>query len=114
VSNAARLYNTTLTNKHHLQHDEWKFGVKLTTNHVWDAFIIFALLEDCDKQKKILRVPHSGEQDNRFKEAMEARNRRIILLGQPDAVRHACNKCMRVFEIDGKYSMSNSSIFFCY
>jgi len=28
---------------------------------------------------------------------MEERNRHMILNGQPDAVRHACDRCMRIF-----------------
>jgi len=35
---------------------------------------------------------------------MEARNRRIVMFGQPDAVRHALDICMRVYlEPDGSY-----------
>jgi CxC6 like cysteine cluster associated with KDZ transposases len=40
---------------------------------------------------------------------MEERNNRFIINGQPDAVRHVCDKCMRVFFINGKYRTILSS-----
>ena len=45
-----------------------------------------------------LSVPHTGDQDQRFLKAMETRNQRFILYGQPGTVRHCCNRCMRVFQ----------------
>ena len=86
------------------QSSEWGLSDRLTTNQVWDGFLIFSLLEDAQRQGYLLNVPHSGEQSNRFKEAMEKRNKRIIMEGQPDAVQHACDLCMRVFLMpDGTY-----------
>jgi hypothetical protein len=102
-SNAAKLYNMTLADQLYLKEDEWQFGMKLRPDHIWDAFIISALLDDHLTQGTTLDVPHTGDQDDRYKVAMEARNRRIILEGQPDAVQHACDKCMRVFQLDGEY-----------
>ena len=65
-----------------------------------------SLLEDHEMQGTYLEVPHGGDQCVRFKAAMEERNKRIILQGQPKAVRHVCNKCMCVFEMDdGKFRM---------
>lgn len=52
-------------------------------------------------QGTYLEVPHRGDQCVCFKAAMEERNKRMVLQGQPEAVRHVCNKCMRVFEMDG-------------
>ena len=50
-------------------------------------------------------MPHTGDQADRFKPAMEERSRWITLNGQPDAVRHACDLCMRVFlQPDGTLS----------
>ena len=52
-------------------------------------------------------MPHTGDQADRFKPAMEERNRWIVLNGQPDAVQHACDLCMRVFLLpDGTLSAS--------
>ena len=60
-------------------------------NHVWDAFVILGLLEDAIFRGKLLVVPHTGLQADRFKAAMEERNEWIVLNGQPDAVRHICD-----------------------
>ena len=87
----------------YLQENDWPFGSKLTTNHVWDAFIIWALLNNHQHNNTTLQVPHIGDKKDHFKAGMEERNKRIIFYGQPDAVRHVCNKCCRIFEIDGRY-----------
>ena len=83
---------------------EWGLSDTLTTNQVWDTFIILGLLEDAQLQAKLLEVPHTGDQANRFKAAMEERNEWIILNSQPDAVRHACDLCMQIFLMpDGRF-----------
>jgi hypothetical protein len=88
----------------------WAFGTKLTTNHVWDGFVIAALLDDHQRQGTYLQVPHVGEQKDRFKAAMETRNTQIILSGQLDAVQHVCDKCMRIYQMDGEYSKTAFSV----
>ena len=84
--------------KDYITDTEWQFGSRLTTEHVWDAIIIVSLLEDKIRQGQHLYVPHTKLQKERFTEAMAERNREIILNGQPDAVGHACDKCMRIYE----------------
>lgn len=106
ASNAAKLYDMSLADHTYLQESDWKYGTTLTTHHVWDTFIISSLLDDHQRQETILQVPHVGDQKDRFKAAMEARNNRIILNGQPDAVHHVCDKCHRIFEMDGEYCRS--------
>ncbi|EIW87371.1 hypothetical protein CONPUDRAFT_44164 [Coniophora puteana RWD-64-598 SS2] len=71
----------------------------LTQEQVWTAFTVFALLRDAKDRKVPLRVPHKGEQRNRFKLAMKERNERIIRLGQHE-LRHYCDLCMRVWRED--------------
>ena len=94
-----------MTDHEYFNGSEWKLGNRLTTDHVWDAFIIYSLLEDSEQQGTLLEVTHEGKQGDRFKEAMETRNKRIVLYGQPNAVCHACDKCMRIFEMeDGSFS----------
>ena len=99
ASNASRLYNYTLTDRIYFQPSEWGFSDRLMTQHIWDAFIILSLLEDSLSRSRYLKVPHTGAQTNRFKAAMEERNMWIILNGQPDAVQHACDRCMRIFSM---------------
>ena len=108
ASNASRLYDYTLTDRIYFQPSEWGFSNRLTTNHIWDAFIILSLLEDSLSRSKYLKVPHTGAQTNRFKVAMEERNSWIILNGQPDAVQHACDRCMQIFSMpDGTFREFN-------
>lgn len=102
ASNAAKLYDMAMA-RDYLKGSKWPFGTKLTTNHVWDGFILAALLADHQRQGTCLQVPHTGEQKDRFKAAMESQNEHIVLYGQPGAVRHVCHKCMRVYEMDGEY-----------
>jgi hypothetical protein len=83
-----------------LKGTDWQFGSELTTEHVWDAFVIVSLLEDKLRARQRLHVPHTGAQKDRFREAMAARNRDIVLYGQPDAVGHACDKCFRKYETE--------------
>ncbi|KAF8804503.1 hypothetical protein BYT27DRAFT_7106918 [Phlegmacium glaucopus] len=82
----------------YLRGTEWQFGSRLTTEHVWDAFIIVSLLDNKLRQNQKLYVPHTGLQKDRFTEAMAERNRDIVLNGQPDAVGHACDKCLRIYK----------------
>ncbi|KAJ6464032.1 hypothetical protein C8R45DRAFT_840554 [Mycena sanguinolenta] len=72
----------------------WQFGCILTTDHVWDAFIILTLLDYNDRKDTCLQVPHTGAQRDRFTEAMRTRNCEVIVHGQ-DEIGHCCDKCMR-------------------
>ncbi|KAJ7489705.1 hypothetical protein B0H11DRAFT_1860262 [Mycena galericulata] len=73
----------------------WQFGCILTTDHVWDAFIILTLLDYNQRKGTCLQVPQTGDQKDRFTAAMAARNAEVILQGQEDVVGHCCDKCMR-------------------
>jgi len=96
---------TTIINWTYFQLSKWGLSNHLTTNHIWDAFIILSLLEDSVACSKLLSIPHIGSQTDQFKVAMEERSRWIILNGQPDAVQHTCDCCMQIFSMsDGSYS----------
>ncbi|KAJ6463105.1 hypothetical protein DFH09DRAFT_1492323 [Mycena vulgaris] len=99
ATNCSRMYDMALSEQQ--QHDfaagGWQFGCVLTTDHVWDAFVILTLLDYNDRKNMCLHVPHTGEQKDRFTEAMRARNREVIEQGQ-DEIGHCCNKCMRVWK----------------
>jgi hypothetical protein len=75
----------------------WPFVPLTTTEHVWDTFVVLALLRDCTAHGVILMVPHDGLQKHCFIAAMQERNERIIYLGQPE-ITHYCDGCMRVYE----------------
>jgi hypothetical protein len=109
ATNSSRLYDYTMTDRTYFQPSEWGLSNRLTTNHIWDGFVILSLMEDAVVCSRLLRVPHIGSQADRFKLAMEERNNRIILNGQPDAVRHACDRCMRIFSMpDGSFGENSS------
>ncbi|KAJ7205836.1 hypothetical protein GGX14DRAFT_644475 [Mycena pura] len=74
----------------------WQFGFTLTTENIWDAFVLLTLLDYNDRTGCYLYVPHAGDQKDRFTEAMRARNREVIAEGQ-DEIAHCCDKCMRVW-----------------
>jgi len=76
--------------------DRWQFGMKLTTDHVWDAFVIWSLLRQHEKKDKIIVAPHHGDQKDRFRALMEERNKEVIECGQEE-ISHYCDKCMRVW-----------------
>ncbi|KAF8131119.1 hypothetical protein EV363DRAFT_1144981, partial [Boletus edulis] len=78
---------------------DWQFGYMLTTEQVWDAFVLQALLDDHQSRNMCLVVPHDGDQQDRFVLAMQDRNQRIVIDGQEE-LSHACYGCMRVFEMD--------------
>ncbi|KAG2005882.1 hypothetical protein CC2G_002248 [Coprinopsis cinerea AmutBmut pab1-1] len=110
-SNAAASYSAAFNNDEE-SYDRrfWRLSPELRQEHASDGFFILSLLEDCRRRGFVLEVPHSGDQSKRFQAALEARNEWIILNGQPDAVRHACDKCMRVYrDLDGSYSTCTPS-----
>ncbi|KAF8802114.1 hypothetical protein BYT27DRAFT_7226507 [Phlegmacium glaucopus] len=98
ATNCAHLYNLSLSDT--VPPGDWAFGFSVTTEQVWDAFVILALLEDHQSQLKTLAVPHTGAQKDRFTNVLHARNLRFRLYGQLE-LRHFCNKCLRVYQ-DGK------------
>ncbi|EDR16176.1 uncharacterized protein LACBIDRAFT_301995 [Laccaria bicolor S238N-H82] len=75
----------------------WQFGSRLTTEHVWDAFVILCLIENKQRENQCLQVPHTGAQKDRFRDAMAERNQDFVLNGQPGVVDHACDKCYRTY-----------------
>jgi hypothetical protein len=97
ASNAAKLYKMSLM-KDYFEEEEWQFVPRLTTEHVWDAFVIVSLLDDKFRRNEHLQVPHTGQQKDRFTEAMQERNENFVINGQPDAVQHACDKCLRIYK----------------
>lgn len=68
---------------------------------VFDAFFLYSLLLDHQSRKRYtetcapFRLPHGGEQDNRYDEALEERNLRFTL-NDRKAWSHACDDCMKI------------------
>ncbi|KAJ7189855.1 hypothetical protein GGX14DRAFT_607746 [Mycena pura] len=101
--NCARIYDLALSEKqiNNISAGGWQFGTLLTTDHIWDAFIILNLLDLDEHNGTRLQVPHTGNQKDRFTAAMEEHNLYVIQHGQEEAG-HFCKKCMRTWnEPDG-------------
>jgi hypothetical protein len=96
ATNCGRLYHRSFS-RYSLPPPDWPVGFTLTTEHVWDAFIIACLLDDCTRLKSQLIIPNNGLQKDRFKKVMQARNLRFRLYGQPE-LNHRCDKCTRVYQ----------------
>ncbi|KAG1727378.1 uncharacterized protein EDB91DRAFT_1061158, partial [Suillus paluster] len=97
ATNCARLYNEAQARHENVTH-EWQFSMTVTTEEVWDAFTVLALLDDHQLQNTRLCVPHGNSQSARYTAAMRARNERIITEGQ-DELPHACYGCMHLFSM---------------
>ncbi|KAG2353333.1 hypothetical protein BDR07DRAFT_1309839 [Suillus spraguei] len=100
ATNCACIYMLSLASISQEAFDEiaWPFKPKLSTENVWDVFVLLALLQDYDERTVCLTVPHQGMQKDQFKAAMEERNERIVRIGQPE-INHICDGCMRVYEV---------------
>ncbi|KAF7300062.1 hypothetical protein MKEN_01329300 [Mycena kentingensis (nom. inval.)] len=81
-------------NVQHMKDFGWQFGTQLTTEHVWDAFVLLTLLDHGRREKTILEVPHGGNSENRFTEAMSRRNTEVVNFGN-NTVNHCCDRCFR-------------------
>ncbi|KAF8968974.1 hypothetical protein BDZ97DRAFT_1654410 [Flammula alnicola] len=103
ATNCARFYNAALSGNRKPP-PGWSFEFALDSDHVWNGFIILSLLEDLSPRKETLSVPHTGLDQDRYKAAMQSRNRCMRLYSQPE-ITHYCNKCTR-FTTDGKRKVS--------
>ncbi|KAJ7216341.1 hypothetical protein GGX14DRAFT_391184 [Mycena pura] len=102
ATNCSRSYDMSLSEQdlRNFSDGGWQFGCILTTDHVWDAFILLTLLDHNERQGTCLIIPHTGEQKTRFTAAMKARNDEVVKRGQ-DVVGHCCDKCLRVWREEG-------------
>lgn len=99
---------TSATNASHIYHealsgltldDRSTARFHLRTEHVWDGFVIVALLKDAGERGHTLIVPHTGDQKDRFTSAMDTRNAHMRRNGQPEYA-HWCTKCVRRYDHD--------------
>jgi len=73
---------------------------EITGDHVWDAFVITALLKDSKHHMHSLTVPQTGDQQDQFTKAMIDRNHCIQLYGYEDVCCHCCNWCTCMYAND--------------
>jgi len=107
-TNCARIYNAEYNELRAVLQlpDTWKFSFKLDTDIVSDGFYLYSLLLDCGRHGTILQLPQNSPTNiERMREALEARNLRMVGTGQPEW-NHACNLCTKVYkEEDGSSGM---------
>jgi hypothetical protein len=72
-----------------------------------------ALLREAAEDGVCLILPGIGDNDERLKQAIELRNRKMIICGQKERM-HACNKCEKLLPGTGvnKFRKSNPSFFY--
>ncbi|KAF8236141.1 hypothetical protein L208DRAFT_1253191, partial [Tricholoma matsutake] len=88
AQNNANVFNHTL-----LDTSSGSTGDKtITSEQVSRAFVVNALLWESAENAAPLIVPDIGDNDERMKQAMELRNKRMIDEGQPHLM-HACKVC---------------------
>lgn len=88
--------------------EEWSLKASaLKGDHIYYGFTLLSLLEDYCSRNTVLVVPHTGDQANRFTEAVRERNMRLKCYGQPE-IEHCCNKCMRLYNANGSESGQGS------
>ncbi|KAF8231039.1 hypothetical protein L208DRAFT_1279247, partial [Tricholoma matsutake] len=71
ATNCSCLYHHSFS-RHSLPPPDWPVGFMLTMEHIWDAFIIACLLNDCAQLDSQLIIPNNGPQKNWFNKAMQA------------------------------------------
>ncbi|KAH6879337.1 hypothetical protein BKA70DRAFT_1475132 [Coprinopsis sp. MPI-PUGE-AT-0042] len=93
--NCANIYNSSMADgPRKLCHpDSWcPEQFRLSTEQVWHAFYMNALLRDAADRAEPLVMLNVRTHEDRLKAAMVARNTRIAQYGQPERM-HACRKC---------------------
>ena len=84
----ARIYNLSLSPSSGDAH-------ALTTETVWNAFWLYALLKHHDATGETFTLPHAGDHQGRFTSALDARNAMMVGTGQP-LWSHACDDCEKL------------------
>ncbi|KAF6740950.1 hypothetical protein DFP72DRAFT_836362 [Ephemerocybe angulata] len=87
----------------------WAVKPNIEGRHVTYGFVLISLLLDCARQGEALYLPHTGEQADRFKSAMVARNDRVRIYGQ-DASLHKCTKCVRIMRDESETRMISAVV----
>ena len=99
----ARIYN--------LSHrgEAYPSTVPLSTDVVWDAFWLYALLLWSQRTEQPLVVPHSGEHKDRWTTSLSARN--VAMAGTGQALwAHACDQCEKIIYEPGEQEGSHVPI----
>lgn len=110
ASNCATFYNTSFGRNPSYSDVEWPFQSEVRTEHVWDAFTLYGLLDYHTNRNERLVLPHTRIQDDRFDDAMKQENDRKFIFGLGD-IHHHCKKCTN--DADGKEEWGNVPDILC-
>ncbi|KAK7028895.1 hypothetical protein VNI00_014819 [Paramarasmius palmivorus] len=96
--NCATIYNNAMSKpvtEHRVS------SLSLSSEQVWRAFVLNALLRDCKETDRTLEMPDGPglTHDDRLKYAQTVRNDRIALHGQAQRL-HACETCEKFVDCD--------------
>ncbi|KAF8230839.1 hypothetical protein L208DRAFT_1135188, partial [Tricholoma matsutake] len=73
ATNCAHLYNLSPLNgplNNIESPPDWPFSFTVTTEQVWDGFVLLVLLDDHQQQSKVLEKPHTSAQKDHFTAAL--------------------------------------------
>ncbi|EDR02633.1 uncharacterized protein LACBIDRAFT_332257 [Laccaria bicolor S238N-H82] len=99
ATNSSRIYNLSFSGMEEHIGDKWPWNLKLTCDHVWDAFFIYALLLDANERNVPLNLDHNAPDNaQRLRAALDARNELAlraavsdgITIGHPCCAHHDC------------------------
>lgn len=97
ATNCAHLYNLSPLNgplNNIESPPDWPFSFTVTTEQVWDGFVLLVLLDDHQQQSKVLEKPHTSAQKDHFTAALHVCNLRFHL----HESHHYCKKCLCMFD----------------
>lgn len=97
ATNSARIYDLALSQRDLASPLGAKYSLR--TEQVWDGYVLLALLRDFAFHDGFLRLPHTGDQRDRFTTAMQDRNARMRRAGQPEWA-HYCDRCTSKYQDD--------------
>ena len=95
----ARIYNLSLDSPDDPAHT-------LTSQTVWNAFWLHALLKHQHRRGETLSITHSGNHRDRFTAALDARNAFMVGTGQP-LWAHACDDCEKLIPAPSEDSVDS-------
>ncbi|KAG6848137.1 hypothetical protein H0H93_003062 [Arthromyces matolae] len=99
ATHCATVYNTGLQNQsvRAALPPSWPTSLELDVDDVWNAFFLYALIEDHGDSSTVLELVHNASsQALRLQPALQDRNRKMAGPGQ-EAWNHACDLCCWVF-----------------
>jgi hypothetical protein len=95
ATNCARIYNLDTDNAADpiFRPIDWPVVYTLDTERVWEALLLFWVLEDYSERDRLLLLPEKAEsQAARLRHVMQRRNESFVGAGHPDWA-HACDLC---------------------